>query len=362
MTDTGIDTGAARWQAWSRFVEAVPESGFMQSAAWARFRGRVGFEHFAITLKDGAAIVGGALVAKWTCAPGLCFYYLQEGPVLPADAGTAAEVFDAVLASVRRHAQAEGESVSHLRIEPRWATLPGFVRSFQAPPFSDGYREPRHTRCVDLRPTEDEILAQMKPKGRYNVRVAHKHGVVVVEDNSNQGLADFIRIQRRTAKRQGMAVKPPRYFRAMLAELAAEQMLSLHFAEFRGRRLATALVISFGRRATYFYGGSLVLHREVMAPYALQFEIMRKAKAAGCEQYDLWGIAPPGQPDHPWQPISEFKRKFGGTELQFVPTLDLVLDATAYARFRRLEGRKPKPPPRAADTTAPPMATAVAQA
>jgi peptidoglycan pentaglycine glycine transferase (the first glycine) len=353
---------ATRWQAWSHFVEAAPDSGFMQSAAWARFRGRVGFEHFAVTLKDGELIVGGALVARWSCAPGLAFYYLQEGPVLPADAATAAEVFEAVLASVRRHAQADGECVSHLRIEPRWATLPGFVQGFQAPPFSDCYREPRRTRCIDLRPTEDEILAQMKPKGRYNIRVAQKHGVLVVEDNSAQGVADFIRIQQRTAKRQRLAVKPPRYFRAMLAELAAAQMLSLHFAEYRGRRLATALVITFGQRATYFYGGSLVLHREVMAPYVLQFEIMRKAKAAGCEQYDLWGIAPPGQPDHPWQPISEFKRKFGGTELQFVPTLDLVLDRAAYARFRQLEGRTPKPPERAAGSSAAPMARAVVQA
>jgi lipid II:glycine glycyltransferase (peptidoglycan interpeptide bridge formation enzyme) len=93
-------------------------------------------------------------------------------------------------------------------------------------------------------------------------------------------------------------------------------------------------VLRFGRRATYFYGGSLMLYRRVMAPYLLQFEAARRARAAGCEWYDLWGVAPPDRPDHKWQPISEFKRKFGGVELGFVPTLDRVYDAAAYACFR----------------------------
>jgi lipid II:glycine glycyltransferase (peptidoglycan interpeptide bridge formation enzyme) len=329
---------ADRWQAWDRFVESKPESGFMQSWAWAKFRSQVGFEHFAVTLKDGDAIVGGALVGKWTFDEGHCFYYIQDGPVLPADEAAAAEVFTTVLASVKRHAAAEDATVSHLRIEPRWQSLPSFVRGFQPPAFADRFREPRYTLCIDLSTSEDGILWQMKPKGRYNVRVARKHGVVVVEDNSAQGLEDFLRIQRRTANRQGIERKPPGYFRPMIAELGALGRVSLFFAECHGRRLATALVVSFGKRATYFFGGSLVLHRRVMAPYLLHYEVMRSAKARGCEVYDLWGVAPPDRPDHSWQQISAFKRKFGGEEIELVPTLDLVLDRAAYDRFREVDG------------------------
>src|SRR5688500_8513083 len=108
--------------------------------------------------------------------------------------------------------------VSHLRVEPRWQRLPDFVRGFQPIAFA-GYRfsEPRNTLCLDLRPSEDEILAQMKPKGRYNVRVARKHCVTVVRDNSYQGLIDFMRIQRCTAVRKGMQPTAPGYFRSMLA-------------------------------------------------------------------------------------------------------------------------------------------------
>jgi lipid II:glycine glycyltransferase (peptidoglycan interpeptide bridge formation enzyme) len=330
---------ADRWQAWDRFVESTPDTGFMQSSAWAKFRARVGFEHFAITLKDGETIVGGALVGKFTYQEGHCFYYIQEGPVLPADEASANDVFTAVLERVDRRAQSERAVVSHLRIEPRWQTLPGFVRSFGPPPHADDYWEPRRTLCIDLRPSEDDILAQMKPKGRYNVRIARKHGVAVVEDNSAQGLTDFLRIQRRTADRQGIDVKPRDYFRWMFSELAAQGKVSLHFAEYGGRRLATALVVTFGKRATYFFGGSLVLYRRVMAPYLLHFEIIRKAKASGCEWYDTWGVAPPERPDHPLQQVSAFKRKLGGVDVQLVPTLDRVYDATAYQHYWGSVGR-----------------------
>jgi len=71
---------------------------------------------------------------------------------------------------------------------------------------------------------------------------------------------------------------------------------------------------------------------------------VRKAKASGCEWYDLWGVAPPDQPDHSWQQISAFKRKFGGAEVELVPTLDYVLDAAAYERFWRVERKESKGP------------------
>ena len=70
-----------------------------------------------------------------------------------------------------------------------------------------------------------------------------------------------------------------------------------------------------------------------MAPYLLHFDIMRRAQARGYESYDLWGVAPEGEPDHSWSDISVFKRKFGGQELALVPTLDYVYDPAAYERY-----------------------------
>jgi lipid II:glycine glycyltransferase (peptidoglycan interpeptide bridge formation enzyme) len=329
----------SRWRAWDRFVTSQPTPGFMQTSAWARVRERVGYEHFAITVKDGRCVVGGALVGKWTFAPGRCFYYVQDGPILPPQPQAAEQVYDALMAGVDTHRRSERQSVSHLRIEPRWTTLPDFVKGFNDVPPIDGYTEPRTTLRIDLRADDEQILAQMKPKGRYNVRVAARHGVDVVRDDSEQGLLDFIRIQRRTAHRQGLEVKPPRYFRALFDEFSSRRAMGLYFAQYRGRRLATALVVFCGPMATYFYGGSLELHRRVMAPYALHFEIMRAARQLGCEWYDFWGIAAANAGPHKWDGISTFKRKFGGEEVALVPSLDRVFDARAYSAYVSAERR-----------------------
>lgn len=324
---------AGRWMAWDRFLEAAPDTGFMQSSWYADFRACVGYECFGIVLKDEDTIVAGAMVMKWSYTPSSCFYYICEGPVLPRDEDTARQAFELILGIVEKHRRAEPRTVSHLRIEPRWTRLPGFVRGFRPVACRDPYTEPRNTLCIDLRLSEDAILAQMKPKGRYNVRLARRHAVRVIEDTTDKGLTDFMRLYTRTAARQGIERKPRDYFDALLRLLRARDQVSIFFADYSGRRLATALVVYFGARATYFFGGSLVAERRVMAPYLLHFEIMRAAKARGCEWYDLWGVAPESETDHPWRDLSVFKRKFGGVELSFVPTLDFVYDVETYESY-----------------------------
>jgi lipid II:glycine glycyltransferase (peptidoglycan interpeptide bridge formation enzyme) len=180
----------------------------------------------------------------------------------------------------------------------------------------------------------------MKPKGRYNVGLARRHGVLVVEDNSERGLVDFITIRDDTARRQDLKRRSRRYFADMQREFGP--CAHFFFAELAGRRLACALVIRFGERATYLYGGSLDDQREVMAPYLLHHEIMNRMAAAGCTWYDLWGTSPPGQAGHDWAGISTFKRKFGGVDIAHVPTMDCIYDRAAYARFVDTES-KPVP-------------------
>jgi lipid II:glycine glycyltransferase (peptidoglycan interpeptide bridge formation enzyme) len=331
-----------RWKAWDRFVESSDETGFMQSSWWVEFRNYCGFENFGITLKDGSEIVGGAVVLKYFYSDDSCFYYIQDGPVLPDDPEVAGEVFRTVFEAIDDRRKNDPQTISHLRFEPRWLRRPAFVPECRAiRPLADPYLETRDTRCIDLRPSEEVILAQMKPKGRYNIGVARRHGVSVVEDNSGQGLADFLAIYGETAARQGLRAKPPDYFERLLSLLAPARHGALFFAEHQGRRLATALVVYFGHRATYFFGGSRDCDRHLMAPYLLHFEVMRQARALGHEWYDLWGISPADEPDHPWRDISVFKAKFGGAEVRLVPTLDYVYDEAAYESYKAAQrGRR----------------------
>src|SRR5258706_7695752 len=140
---------------------------------------------------------------------------------------------------IEKHRQSEPQTVSHLRIEPRWTRLPGFVRGFEPLEQADAFAEPRNTLCIDLRAPPEEILAQMKPKGRYNIRVAQRHGITVSDDRSAQGLADFVRIHGDTALRKDIDPKSSGYFGRLLSMLSFRRQISIFFAEHRGRRLAT---------------------------------------------------------------------------------------------------------------------------
>jgi peptidoglycan pentaglycine glycine transferase (the first glycine) len=188
-----------------------------------------------------------------------------------------------------------------------------------------------------LNHSESAILAQMKPKCRYNIGVARRYGVSVVEDVSPQGIEDFLNIYKETCARKNLDGLDPNYFRSLIPMLLASERGSVFFAEYQDTRLATALVVYFGRTATYYYGGSRVAYRNVMAPYLLHFEIMRKAKVLGCQCYDLFGITPQSEPSDGWTDISVFKRKFGGQELRLVPTLEYIYDPIAYQEWKAIE-------------------------
>ena len=316
----------------------------MQSAGWIRCRAEDGYSHMAIMLRDEERrLAGGAVVGRWEYGDNQAFYYMQEGPLLPDEPELAQAVMNAVLARLAQHRRDDAAVVSHLRIEPRRSHWPEFAAAgFEPPSCDDRFREPRHTHCVDLRAAEHERLQAMKTKGRYNVGLARRHGVAVVEDNTDRGLDDFLAIRNDTARRQDLRRRSRRYFAAMQREFGPRAQL--FFAELGGRRLACALVIRFGERATYLYGGSLEDQREVMAPYLLHHEIMNRMAAAGCTSYDFWGTAPPGQPGHAWAGISAFKRKFGGIDVAHVPTLDHIYDRAAYARFVAAEGKPASAP------------------
>ncbi|MGI9492431.1 MAG: lipid II:glycine glycyltransferase FemX [Geminicoccaceae bacterium] len=329
---------AQRAAAWDNFIlSSESDIGFMQSTWWADLMALRGWGHFGAVFRDGEEILGGARVLTRSFAPGKCYYYVPEGPVLPNDEADAKQLFEAFLAFIEQKRQQEPECVSHLRLEPRWTARPEFVQDCRE---ARSWLEPRNTLHVDLRPSETDILAQMKPKGRYNIGVARKNGVSVIEDRSPDGLADFLDIYGETMSRHDLRGKSKGYFQDLMEILIDVDCGSIFFAEYRGLRLATVLVTFFGKRATYFYGGSRTLHRQVMAPYLLHFEAMLKAKSAGCHWYDFYGLAPKDKPTHRWANISAFKRKFGGRELSFVPALDFIHDQESYADYRRSKSRK----------------------
>ncbi|MFH2062539.1 MAG: peptidoglycan bridge formation glycyltransferase FemA/FemB family protein, partial [bacterium] len=185
----------------------------------------------------------------------------------------------------------------------------------------------------------------MKPKTRYNIRLAEKRGVTVRQADPLDGatyakdIASFQSLLAETADRDEFRTHSPDYYEQMLRSLAVnksdEMSVRLFLAEHDGQPLAGALVSGFGDMATYLHGASSSEKRELMAPHQLHWQIMLWAKQAGFRKYDFWGVAPEGAAaDHPWAGVTRFKLGFGGERKSYVGTWELPGHRFWYAAYR----------------------------
>ena len=178
------------------------------------------------------------------------------------------------------------------------------------------------TRIIDLTQSEEEIMNQMKPKGRYNIRVALKHNVSVKQ---SEDIDAFYKLVNETSGRDGFTALPKSKYEAFLKHLNGS-FLFLAFDAEKNEPIAGLLGVIWTDRGIYYYGASSYAHRALMAPYALQWEAMRLCKAKGCKTYDLLGVAPQNaDDDHPWQNISRFKEKFGGRVITYPSEQQIIL-------------------------------------
>lgn len=326
------------WKSWDNFLRSQSNAGFRQSSWYATFRASCGWDSFGTVLRDRQEIVGGALVFKRLFSGEKSYYYIPDGPVFRDEDSDAEkeQVFRAILNLLEEKRRKDQHGVSHLCINPRWLDVPSFVKSSHFQETEYYYGSPRDIQCIDLGGTEDTILAQMKQKGRYSIGVARRHGVSIVEDVSPQGIKDFLSIYTETYMRKHLRGHDSDFFNPLISATLESNSGSIFFAEYQGVRIATAMVVFFGSTATYYHGGSRDVHRNVMAPYLLHFELMRKAKDLGCRYYDMGGVSPEGEAANSWTGLSIFKRKFGGRELRFVPSLEYVYDPIAYREWKAI--------------------------
>lgn len=199
--------------------------------------------------------------------------------------------------------------------------------------------QPESTLILNLSQDETELLKQMKRKGRYNISLAEKKGVIVkrAENSDDQELfaAIFHRLNQETTQRDRFCGHDVTYYKKMLKELP---MSEIFVAFYENTPIAAAICVYQRKTAIYYYGASGNKHREVMAPYLIQWEAIKEAKKRGCELYDFLGIAPEGSPaNHPWQGITEFKSKFGGNIINYPQAQDLIFRPFWYQIYKSVK-------------------------
>ncbi len=318
-------------EAWEALVANHPASGFMQSWAWSAFKELEGYRVLRLGLFEGERLKGGAIAYLFPSPAEAGLAAMPDGPLLDWDAPDNGQAFRALVAAVRR-AAANGQRLMALRVEPRLAALPQVLEGLPRSPVD---LVPAETLEVDLGP-EPEMLARMKPKGRYNARLALRRGVEVVSSADPADVHAFYAVMEQTARYHGFLLEPKGFF-INLVQALFPQMARFAFARYKGVTLAAALTLRHGRTTTFLYGGHLPLFREVMASHALHWHILREAAREGFRVYDFYGYVPPGRPDHPYDRFSRFKEKFGGRALARIGSRDVIFyDRLAEAALRAI--------------------------
>lgn len=198
-----------------------------------------------------------------------------------------------------------------------------------------------HTVMIDLTQSEEDLLAKMRRQTRYEVRRADKLGIKVTKSNSEEIFKEFHQIQAETAKRQGFV--PPDLKTLMAEREAFGKNIEIYVAETKeGEKVAYGMIIKGEKEGDYYEAASTLLNRKLPGAYALLWQAMKNLKKAGCERFNLWGIAPPGQPGHRYAGVTTFKTGFGGEVIEYVPAHDLIISKVGYLKDYVVETARKK--------------------
>ncbi|MFC1748046.1 lipid II:glycine glycyltransferase FemX [Pseudomonadota bacterium] len=306
------------------FVENHPLGNIHQLWDFGQFqtttKGRS--KKWVLALTEDENIKAGALIVRQDLPLNKCWLYCVRGPLLNYDNKEQSAQLFAEIATL-----ASRENAIYLRIDPPIENLPeNLPKSRKA----HAHYQPESTLIIDLQPSEEEILSQMKPKGRYNIKVAKKHGVTV---RTSTKAEEFYEILKETTQRDHFSGHPLTYYENMLSHLGPKRA-KLYVAEHEGKVLAGVIATYFRDTVTYYFGASSSEKRNVMAPYLLHFQIMKDAKKDGYKFYDMFGIAPENQPRHAWAGVTDFKLKFGGRRVNYTPAREIIYNPFWYVLMK----------------------------
>ena len=318
---------------WKQILEAYSEANFLQSPAYGQMNEILGCK----VVTDDFGGKGWALMVVRDAKRGR-YLEIPCGPLCDyTDEANVQEIFAKIAETGRR------EKCVFVRVRPQLraeeANLALLRRlGLKVAPM---HLAAEHTVMLDLTRSEDELLADMRRQTRYEVRRAEKLGLYVTKGDSEADFKEFHAVQVATARRQGFV--PP-----------SEKVLMAEREAFRGNiwiykvltperaPVAYGLIIRGGREGDYYEAASTDLNRKLPGAYALLWKVIQDLKKAGVERFNLWGIAPPRQPDHRYAGVTTFKTGFGGEVVEFVPAHDLVLSRMGYLKDFVVEAARRK--------------------
>jgi len=327
----------ASLQDWKQYLEKYPNAHILQTGEWGELKAAFGWEPVRLILDDGS----GAQILFRRLPLGLTLAYLPKLAVSSQQLVVSEKFWAEVDLICKKHRavflKVEFDAWENETINTSHLALRTSTHNIQPP----------RTIVVDLQGTEDDILARMKQKTRYNIRLAGKKGVTV---HPWDDLPAFHQMMQITGGRDEFGVHSLEYYQRAYELFHPTGMAELLVAEYEGEPLAALMAFAHGKRAWYIYGASNDHERNRMPTYLLQWEAMHWARSNGAEEYDLWGVPDADEEtlesqftersDGLWG-VYRFKRGFGGEVKRAAQAMDRVYNPLLYRLYLwRMAGRE----------------------
>ncbi|MEA2007204.1 MAG: peptidoglycan bridge formation glycyltransferase FemA/FemB family protein [Patescibacteria group bacterium] len=311
----------------------IVDGGFLQSNYWKNFQESLGRKTQVIEEEGFSALM---IFHELPVVGG--YYFVPRGPSLvKVSENKSSKGLEEMIDIVKEN------NLGWVRVEPQTQGDLNWIENELGGKYnivkSKKNHEPAETLMIDLIKDEDEILANMKSKIRYNIRLATKKGVEVFDARDGRHIEKFVELTKETAKRDGIVSHPNQYYEKMV-ESIPNNVLRLYFAKFDEKIISAVMVSYYGKVATYLHGASSNEHRNMMAPFALQWRAMKDAKKEGCTKYDLGGTKILKTGDGSWGGITRFKRGFcpKNKPVEFPGSWDVIVDTKKYKLYLFLQG------------------------
>jgi len=322
---------------WDKAILTLPEPHVLQSYLWGAFKSRWGWAVSRFVLQhDEAPVAAAQILRRPIGRSGWGVGYVPKGPLTDYEDPA---LFEKTLAAIEQTARRQ--RCIFVKIDP---DVPEDDQTIQALlkrrgwfPSSEQIQF-RNTALLDILPSEEEQLAAMKPKTRYNVRLARRRGVVV-RDAGTEDLAAFYALYAETAARDDFLIRSFDYYRDVWTTFLQAGRADFLLAHHEDRPLAGVLCFHFGTRYWYMYGASSNESRRHMPNYLLQWEAICRARERGCVTYDLWGAPDVLSDEDSMWGVWRFKAGMGAKFTPHIGAWDFVVSRPLYWAYRRVRPR-----------------------
>ena len=352
---------------WNKIISQLPNPHFLQTYEWGKVKSKYGWKPIYVVWSDKAYksctsdqldqldlldvsnIVAACLVLQRTAVSQFSILYAPKGPLLDwSNESLRQRVLDDLQSFAKKQGaiffkfdpdvvlgtgipESENERVN----EAGQAVMSELKRRGWS--YSSDQIQFKNTVLIDLSATEDEMLARMKQKTRYNIRLAEKK-CVTIRVGTKDDLPGMYQMYAETSVRDGFVIRDENYYQTVwnLFMQSSEPNAEPLIAEVNGEVTAAIFVFYFAKRAYYVYGMSRNAHREKMPTYLLQWEAMKRAKAYGCLVYDLWGAPDEfNESDSMWG-VFRFKEGLGGQVVRTLGAWDYAPNPFLYQIYSEI--------------------------